>query len=247
MPTSKTFPADTQWAIAATVPVAALEGLAKRLPTWLRGAGSKVVPGRDGFSALLVFGGGAEDGEQLAIDAATTHKTPVYLLDFDDEAPGLKEFRGNRARRRQESPADFLEQRGILAPGHERTPSPVTTVGLVEQISLEEAKAMCPTPKWEVEFLPHPRGVLVTENGAVTLHLARSLGKRAYNARWDRETKAFTCNVYEPGKPVVAFTTGKPSPNWPQVDSVLGETTMEGILRVLGISRDLLVPVERDA
>lgn len=248
MPSRKAFPDDTQWAIAGKIALETLEDLAKRLPKWLHGAGSKVVAGNHGFAALLVFGGSSEDGEQLAIDAASTSKVPVYLLDFDDDAPGIKEFRGRRMRRTEDYPADFLEERGIIAPGYERTPSPVVLVGLVEGITVRDAERACPKPEWEVEFSPHPRGVLITrDSGLVSMELSGKYGRRAYQMYWNRETKEFDCRVHEPGKPIVAFTTGKPSPNWPQVDSVLGETTMEGILRVLGIARELLIPVERDA
>ena len=130
--TDKIFPADPQWAIAAEVPAAALEGVRARLPSWLRGAGSKVVEGNDGFSALLVFGGPVEEGEPVATKLTLEAKTPVYLLDLDDEAPATVELSGSRRVYKRVHPADLLEEHGIELPGSEPLASPLLSVGLLE-------------------------------------------------------------------------------------------------------------------
>ena len=77
-------PGDTQWAIAGKVPLSALERCRRELDDWLQGEGSKVVSGSEGFAALLVFGGPPE-GESLAVEISRKHKTPIYVLDFNDE------------------------------------------------------------------------------------------------------------------------------------------------------------------
>jgi hypothetical protein len=48
--------------------------------------------------------------------------------------------------------------------------------------------------------------------------------------------------VSEPGKPDVCFSIGEASPNCEPLDAILGETTIEGVLRVLDIPRHLLFP-----
>lgn len=50
------FRDDTKWAIAGKVATKLLEQLARKLPRELQGDGSKVVPGKEGFAALLMFG-----------------------------------------------------------------------------------------------------------------------------------------------------------------------------------------------
>ncbi|HSK04781.1 MAG TPA: hypothetical protein VK932_26200 [Kofleriaceae bacterium] len=47
--------------------------------------GHRVVTGKDGFAALLVFGGPADLGERPATELAK-RGGPVYLLDRDGEA-----------------------------------------------------------------------------------------------------------------------------------------------------------------
>ena len=53
------------------------------------------------------------------------------------------------------------------------------------------------------------------------------------------DIRAFSCEVIEPGGSIKRFSP-KPSPNYEPIASILGETTLDGILRVLQIPRDLL-------
>src|SRR5262245_55895594 len=100
---------DTQWAIAGSVDIAVLEKFMRQLPKELQGDGSRVVTGNDGFAALLVFGD--LPNETLAKRLLTT-VTPVYLLDFDDDAPVTLKLDRKKTRvtetRMDEHPADFL-------------------------------------------------------------------------------------------------------------------------------------------
>jgi len=116
-------PGDTRWAIAGKVPLSALERCRRELEDWLQGEGSKVVSGNDGFAALLVFGGPPE-GESLAIELSRKHKTPIYVIDFNDELDeglSIREFDGTRVKWKRGYPAAFLKARGVT-PCHHRSP-----------------------------------------------------------------------------------------------------------------------------
>jgi len=234
---------DTKWAIACKVTTDVLEQVAHKLPRELQGEGSKIVAGNQGFAALLVFGDLPDEtlAKQLLVSV-----TPVYLLDFDDNAPVTLKLDRKKTRiietRVNEHPADFLEEQGIVAPGYAFTPSPVKSVGIVEGISLIEARrAMPPGAEVKVKVSEHPRGVLVgyaTTAGSV----ARQLGKRAYLIFHNPADGDFSCMVQEPDHSLSAYSPPpqEPNPNVPALDNVLGETTPDGILRVLEIPRELL-------
>jgi hypothetical protein len=235
--TDKVFHLDTQWAIAAKVPVDVLERVRARLPSWLRGAGSKVIEGNDGFAGLLVFGGPAEEGEPAATKLTTEEETPVYLLDFDDEAPSTIELLGSGRKHRRVHPADLLEEHGIQLPRGEPIASPLLTVGLLEGVTPAQAKKA--VPDVDAKLTEHERGTLITEGpGSATLVLALELGCRAYIVEYDSTGGSFACEVIEPGGSVKRFSP-TPSPNYEPISSILGETTLDGILRVLRIPRDL--------
>ena len=232
----KVFHLDTQWAIAANVPVDVLERARARLPSWLRGAGSKVIEGNDGFAGLLVFGGPAEEGEPAATKLTIEQKTPVYLLDFDDEAPSTIELLGSGRTHKRVHPADLLEEHGIKLPAGEPVASPFLTVGLLEGVTPAQAKKA--VPDVDGKLTEHERGTLVTESpGSATLVLALELGCRAYIVEYDSTDGSFGCEVIEPGGSVKRFSP-TPSPNYEPISSILGETTLDGILRVLRIPRD---------
>ena len=235
------FREDTQWAIAGNVSTTALEQLGLQLPLELQGDGSKVVAGKQGFAALLVFGD--VPYETLARQLLTS-VTPIYLLDFDDEAPVIVKFDRRKTRvmetRIDEHPADFLEGRGIIAPGYAFTPSPIAAVGLVEGTTCAEAKRAIPGA--EVEFREHPRGVLILddESGMVPCVLSKSLARRAYMVLRNPEDGWFCCDLYEPGQKTASYSPVRPNPNSPSLDNILGETTLDGILRALAIPGELL-------
>jgi hypothetical protein len=236
------FREDTQWAIAGNVETAVIEDLARGLPRELQGSsGSKIVSGNEGFAALLVFGDLPSErlANQLLMSA-----TPVYLLDFDDDAPvtlrlDRKKMRATETRL-DVHPAGFLKQKGIIAPGH-AAPIPVKNIGLVEGITMAEAEAGAREviPGGEFEFHPHPRGVLVDDAPAAG-SLARQLGKRAYLIFRNPEDGDFLCMVQEADQSVSSYSPQKPSPNFRPLDNVLGETTPAGILRALEIPGELI-------
>ncbi len=239
MTSRKVFPGDTQWAIAGKVPASSLAKIGRRLPEWLHDDGHRVVTGKDGFAALLVFGGPADLGERPATELAK-RGNPAYLLDFDDEAYSIKEFTGTKVKRLRGYPNELLEKHGIIAPGWEPSPpSPVITAGVVEGITPEEARRVYPDA--EAEFTEHPRGLLVfgvaASDFAVDLSIRRNV--RSFSVFFNAEDQRFSCAISEPGKGNAWFTTGTPNPSRVQIDSVLGETTIDGILRVLGIPREL--------
>jgi hypothetical protein len=239
MSSRKVFPEDTQWAIAGKVPASTLAKIGRRLPEWLHGDGHRVATGKDGFAALLVFGGPADLGERPATELAQ-RGGPVYLLDFDDEAYSIKELTGSKVKRLRGYPNELLEKHGIIAPGWEPSPpSPVIVAGVVEGITAEEARRLCPGS--EAKFAEHPRGVLVTGYAATAAadKLTNQCKVRSFTVFFDPRDRDFACAVTEPDKGNAWFTTGEPNPGHVQLDSILGETTMDGILRVLGIPRSL--------
>jgi hypothetical protein len=227
---------DTRWAIAAKVPVETLEAVRAKLLKELRGKGSKVVAGEQGFTALLVFGLNAEDGESAATQLSHDLGAAVYLLDFNDMVPSVKELAKGRVRRKRGHPADFLEERGIVAPGYNPPPSTIVSVGVIEDITPAEARKAQPKLPASA-FRAHPRGTLVAEtDGFTILSLALRVKRRCYIVDVDRTDGSFSCDIVGPGPTSVQFAPTRPSVNLEQVDSVLGETTLEGILRVLGLS-----------
>ena len=236
---TKIFPNDTRWAIAGETTTALLDQLARTLPKELQGEGSKVVAGKDGFAALLVFGG--LPSESLAKQLLTT-VAPVYLLDFDDDAPVSLKIDRKKGRVAETTldkhPADLLEERGIVAPGYAFTPTPVRDVALIENVSLDEARRAI-AAGFEAELREHPRGVLVL-NGPVGGMIARKVGRRGYSLYHNPEDGWFSCFVDEPGKEPSAFSPMTPDPNALPLDNILGETTLESILRVLAIPNELL-------
>jgi hypothetical protein len=242
------FPNDTQWALAAKVPVAVLEAARNTLSDFLQTDGSRVIPGNEGFSVLLAFGGSIDEGEDLAIEISRKHKTSVYLLDFDDEAMSFRRFDSPRVKWIKGHPADFLESFGVTAPGYEPRllPAPtVTVIGVVDDVSLEQAhKAM---PKSKERFATNARGVLVDDESFETIDLSKKLKRRSFLLFYDRKDGSFTCVIRSPDQQTEeCFAVGRPSVNYTHIDSILGETTLDGILRVLDIPHRMLFP-EDDA
>lgn len=239
-------PHDTQWAIAGKVATTTLEQLARTLPKELQGEGSKVVAGQDGFSALLVFGD--LPNERLARQLLAT-VTPVYLLDFDDDAPVTLKLDRNKGRVTETNldkhPADLLEEQGIVAPGYENPRSPVLIVGLVDGTTPAEAKyaleadGLALDPR--IELRSHPRGVLIVgdEFGVSPAVVAMKLKRRTYVVFRNPEDGWFSCVVHDQGRRSV-FSVGPPDANATPLDDILGETTPEGILGVLEIPGKLL-------
>jgi hypothetical protein len=233
---------DTQWAIAGHVATTVLEQLAAQLPAELQqGDGAKIVAGEDGFAALLVFGDlpNATLAKELLLSTS-----PVYLLDFDDDAPATVKLDRKQARVTETHvdthPADFLEEHGIEAPGFAFTPSTVRSVSVVEGVPMADARRAM-TPIAEVELFEHPRGLLVIHASFGGM-LATKFAQRAYLVYCDPEDKEgwFCCVVYELGRRRGSFSPFKPDPGTPPLDHILGETTLEGIMRVLEIPAEHL-------
>src|SRR5262249_31456278 len=142
--------------------------------------------------------------------------------------------------RLEQHPAELLEEQGIVAPGYEPMgPSPVLMVGLVEEATPAEAKRALEADGSEVnprvEFRAHPHGVLIVgdEFGIIPVSVAKKLKRRTYTVYRNPEDGWFCCVVDEPGKGEASYSPLRPDPNLPPLDNILGETTFEGILRVL--------------
>src|SRR5512140_1762382 len=103
---------------------------------------------------------------------------------------------------------------------------------------LDHAKRAMPS-EFETEIREHPRGVLVL-SGPVGGMLAGKLDQRAYCVYHNPEDGWFCCIVYEPGQKRAAYSPVTPDANALPLDNILGETTLDGILRVLDIPRELL-------
>jgi hypothetical protein len=238
------FPNDTQWALAAKVPTAVLETARGELSDFLQGEGSRVVRGNKGMSVLLVFGGSLGEGDDLAEELTRKHKTSVFLLEFGDWA-SIKQFDGARAKWKKGHPADFLESYGVIAPGYEPgalSVPPITVIGVVEDATLEQARRVL--PKKKDRFAANARGVLVNDASDETLKLSQKLKRRSFTLFYDRDDGTFTCVIWKPDQPRVqeAFSVGQENANFKPIDSILGETTLDGVLRVLDIPRHMLFP-----
>lgn len=237
------FPNDTKWAIAARVPTTVLDAARNQLSDFLQVDGSRVVPGNKGMSVLLVFGGSLGEGEDLAVEISRKHKISVYVLDFDDEAMSIRQFDGARVKWKKGHPADFLESHGVIAPGFEPgllPAPPVTDIGVVDDVTLAQAqKAM---PKEKARFTANSRGVLVNSS-FTTLDLSKKLKRRSFRLFYDRSDGSFSCVILSPDHQTEeCFSSGEPSVMYTPIDSILGETTLDGILRVLDIPRHMLFP-----
>jgi hypothetical protein len=241
------FPNDTQWAIAARVPTTVLDAAKKQLSDFLQTDGSRVVSGNKGMSVLLVFGGSLDEGEGLAAEISQKHKTSAYLLEFGDWA-SISQFDGARVKRKKVHPADFLESHGVIAPGYERrlfSAPPITTIGVVDDVTLAQAQRAM--PKARDRFMANARGVLVNDESLESITLSKKLKRQSFTLFYDRRDGSFSCVVRSPDQQIEeCFSSGKPSVMYTPIDSILGETTLDGILRVLDIPRRMLFP-EGDA
>lgn len=236
-------PGDTQWALAAKVPMTVLEAARGELSDFLQGEGSRIVSGNKGMSVLLVFGGSVGEGDDLAEELTRKHKTSVFLLEFGDWAR-IQQFDGARVKRKKGRPAEFLESYGVIAPGYEPgrfVVAPITVIGVVEGATLEQArKAM---PKRKDHFMANARGVLVNDVANETLKLSKKLQHRSFTLFYDREEGTFSCIVWRPDLDgEECFAVGQSCVNYKPINSILGETTLDGILRVLDIPRHMLFP-----
>jgi hypothetical protein len=234
---------DTNWAIAGMVPADALIAARGQLPAFLQ-ADSRIVTGNGGMLVLLVFDGPTCDGEYLASTLSEEHRTPVYFLDFDEYAPRVKRFEGARVELEEGHPGEFLRRYGITPPGYEPMErSRVVSVGVVEGATLDQAcKAMLEIHEL---FTANKRGVLVRDvSGLITTNLAKALRRREYTVYYDQADKRFLCTTSEPS---CAHMDGFSLGGWPTascrvVPSILGETTIDGILRALDIPRHMVFP-----
>lgn len=235
-------PDDTKWAIAAKLPASILEVARCELSEFLQTDGSKVVSGDKGMSALLVFGGSPGEGEDLAVELSQRHKTSVYLLDFHDDGPSVGQFDGERVKWKRGHPADFLESYGIIAPGYEPQPPreiTISVIGVVDNITLDQAsKAL---PKAKEQFRANARGVIVNDLVHETCELSRRFKKQTFMLFYNRSDGYFSCVISKPGQEdEECFDPQRRFVNYKPIDSILGETTLDGILRVLDIPRDML-------
>jgi hypothetical protein len=236
-------PDDMQWAIAAKVPVAVLDAARGELSDFLQGEGARAVRGNKGMSVLLVFGGSLDEGEGLAEDLTREHKTSVFLLEFGDWA-SIQQFDGARVKRKKGHPAQFLRSYGVIAPGYElRTlpVPPITVIGVVDDVTLEQARRAM--PKKKDRFTANSRGVLINNVGFLTLDLSKKLKRRSFTLFYNREDGSFKCVTRSPDHQTEeCYAVGRPVLNYTPIDSILGETTLDGILRVLDIPRHMLFP-----
>jgi len=256
----KIFREDTQWAFAGNVETAVLEKLMRQLPEKLQGDGARVVAGNDGFAALLVFGDLSSETTYTLAKRLLATVTPVYLLDFDDEdeapvtlkldrriylldfddedeAPVTLKLDHRKTRvtvtHVGERPSAFLEKHGIV------TSTPVREVGIIEGVSVDEVKRALESEAEDVELRDHSRGVLI-DDAIIGGMVAEELGKRAYMIFYNPEDGHLSCIMQEADQTVSSYSPQKLSPNFPPLDDVLGETTTEGILRVLEIPGEFL-------
>jgi len=235
--TEKRDPLDASWAIVGRLSTEVFEEVGRDMAEWAQTEEYYVLTGKDGFAALLAFGGSADTGDYYASKLA--RRGPVYSLDFNDEAPSIQEFKKTRTKYLKGNPFDFLEQRGFEG-FHARILPTVPTAGVVEGITVAQAKRVC--PGIAAHYAEHSRGVLVSGGAASSAVIVLSIRckRRGYALYYNPEGAVFSCTICEPEGEDKWFTTGEPSVTRVMVESVLGETTMDGILRALEIPRELL-------
>lgn len=120
-------------------------------------------------------------------------------------------------------------------------PPPMRSIGVGHGVTVDQA--CIAFPKYKLLFIDTPRGVLVDNPaGLATFELARKLGCHSFTLFYNVEDETFFCVARGPGKPDSCFTTGKVLQAYEPIDSILGETTLEGVMRVLSIPRRLLLP-----
>ncbi len=239
-------PFDTRWAIAAKVVAAKLEKLADE--AIIRAIRWRILEGTDGFAAIVAGDGPADDYDTFCADVCAKWKTPVYLLDFHDEGDSIREFVGKAKPKwlKGQHPAAFLRERGITAPGHEpRQRSRVRIALVVEGATPEVARKA--SPDKAPTFDPHPRGTLIWGDVRVSgLDLVEKKVKGPiYRVLSNPATGRYSCYVYERGQKTRLFDPfgERDDPQlYDYVDAILGETTFDGILRVLEIPKERLAP-----
>lgn len=226
---------DTRWGVAAPVARPLFEEVASRLIPQKRWA---VLEGRDGFSALLVGDGDVDP--QLAAAFMARNDAVVYLLDFDDESPAVIELDQGKKKKRKGHPAAFLQDHGIVAPGYEPPPeSPVRSVIVIDGAA---PKAAMKLGFDAFTHAQHSRGTLVT--GRVLgseKDYVKKLGGPIYTLTYNNATGAFWCTIEERGKPSRWCGPETPlSKYYERVPDIFGETTLEGVCKVLDVPPDLL-------
>jgi hypothetical protein len=197
-----------------------------------------VLEGEEGFSALAV--GDGEADAQLAAVFMARSDAAVYLLDFDDEGPSIVEFGQGKRRRRRGHPAAFLKDHGIIAPGYEPPPpSPVRSVLVIEGVSPKAAEKLGFDA---LEHSAHPRGTLVTGRVVYAAKdYAKKFGGPVYALSYNNATGQFWCEIEERGRPSRwCGPQTSLSTYYERVPDVLGETTLEGVCKVLDVPPDLL-------
>jgi hypothetical protein len=237
-------PFDTRWAIAAEATTKNLAALGKE--AIIDAIRWRVLEGKDGFAAIVAGDGPADDYEDYVGAFAAKLKRPVYLLDFNDEADSVLEYTSKaKPTRLRVHPSTFLRERGITVPGYEpRERSRSRTVLVVEGATPEATRKA--SPDKSLTFDPHPRGTLV--RGDVKIggeELIKKLGGRVFLVRCHGANGTFRCCINERGKKSQLFQpTGEHQyPDlYDYVDNVLGERTLDGILRVLSIPPEHLAP-----
>jgi hypothetical protein len=231
----------------------------------------KIMSGNDGMSVLLVYDDEGVTSEQLPRKLSRKYRTPIYILDFNEHSPGIHEYNGTRDRWRDEQhPAEFLAAYGITPPEHKHwVPSPIIEISVVEGATVEQARSVRPDAEEEM-FTANSRGVIVQGGlGFAACDLAEALKCREYTISYDPEDQRFLCVISTPlesgwlqnerfslgewstlSREVIdlfmsAFESDEDDAGPPDdiiVDSILGETTIDGILRVLDIPRHMLFP-----
>lgn len=127
-------------------------------------------------------------------------------------------------------------------PGYRPRLSPaMRVIGVADGVTVEQACSAF--PKFKELFSAIPRGVLVRNPaGLATFELARVLACHSFTLFYNLEDGTFSCVVRGPGRLAARFTTGKPIPTYAPINSILGETTLDGVMRILDIPRRLLFP-----
>lgn len=235
---------DPQWAIAAALPVEDLEWCQHRLPWPLCDSGSQLVAGKAGFSALLGYGGSNDLWLSVAVRFSELFKTSTYLLELGTADCTIRKLDA-RARMKTIPPVELLSRHGIEVFVAKPLSVSWRKIGVVDGVTLDQAREQ--TLPGERHLLHvNKRGVLV-DHDCLASEIGDQLKRASYVLYYDTISGTkFFCTLIEPGKQIVEFAPEGREPSYQSIDSILGETTLDGILRVLDIPRDLLLAEPAD-
>lgn len=160
---------------------------------------------------------------------------------------------------RVEDPEEFCRQHGYEVPKPPRpppgppTPPPRDAI-LIEGLDVDAARDLIPDAPVEVTIHESAHGAVLLSSGRritrhVRLHeLSTAAAPRTiYHLRWypaggERPQESLRCNLYSGGdlRSELLLPQVRGFAPTPQIDNVFGETTIDGVMKAFGLTRETL-------